>query len=110
MAANYYLQGHGYLEALTAPNVTVKTSAIESGLPTGLKLADGSLIEADAIVCATGFDTSFRPPFPVVGFDQDLRETWKDEPRSYLSIAAAGIPNYFSQCPRRRRTFLGWRC
>ena len=26
----------------------------------------------------------------------DLRNEWKDEPRSYLSIAARGFPNYFS--------------
>ncbi|KAH7082312.1 hypothetical protein FB567DRAFT_562120 [Paraphoma chrysanthemicola] len=87
--------GHGYLEALTAPNVTVTNSGIESVTSSGLRMADGTFLEVDAIVCATGFDTSFRPGFPVIAFDQDLREMWKDEPTSYLSIAAAGIPNYF---------------
>jgi hypothetical protein len=62
-------------------------------------MADGTIIVADAIVCATGFDTSYKPSFPLVGFEKDLRELWKDEPASYFSIAAAGIPNYFSQCP-----------
>jgi len=60
-------------------------------------MADGSVVAVDALICATGFDTSFRPAFPVVGFDKDLRELWQDEPRSYFSIAAAGLPNYFSQ-------------
>lgn len=59
-------------------------------------MADGSTIVADTIICATGFDTSYKPAFPVVGFEKDLRELWEDEPKSYFSIAAAGIPNYFS--------------
>lgn len=60
-------------------------------------MTDGSTLEADAIICATGFDTSFRPGFPVVAFGQDLRDAWKEEPTAYMSVAAAGIPNYFSE-------------
>lgn len=42
------------------------------------------------------FDTSYRPQFPVVGRNNvDLRKEWKDEPRSYLGLAAHGFPNYF---------------
>ncbi|KAL6228666.1 hypothetical protein BDW75DRAFT_250991 [Aspergillus navahoensis] len=87
--------GHGYLEALASHNVSVRNDAIEAVTAAGLRMADGSILEVDAIICATGFDTSFRPAFPVVAFEQDLREVWKDEPTSYLSIAAAGMPNYF---------------
>jgi cation diffusion facilitator CzcD-associated flavoprotein CzcO len=48
------------------------------------------------MICATGFDTSFRPRFSIIGRGgKDLREEWVDEPRSYLSIAAHGFPNYF---------------
>ncbi|KAL1797157.1 hypothetical protein ACET3X_003763 [Alternaria dauci] len=89
--------GHGYLEALAADNVSVVTTAIQAVTKTGLLMADGSNLEADTIICATGFDTSFRPAFPIVAFGQDLRELWKEEPTAYLSIAAAGIPNYFSE-------------
>ena len=61
-------------------------------------MIDGSHIECEAIICATGFDTSFRPFFPVIGPNgKDLRDLWADEPRSYLSVAAAGFPNYFSK-------------
>jgi hypothetical protein len=60
-------------------------------------MVDGSVIAVHAIICATGFDTSYIPAFPVVGFENDLRELWKNEPTSYLSVAAAGIPNYFSE-------------
>ncbi|KAF2846858.1 FAD/NAD(P)-binding domain-containing protein [Plenodomus tracheiphilus IPT5] len=87
--------GYGYLEALASNNVAVKTDAIKEITSSGLRMGDGSFLKVDAIICATGFDTSYRPAFPVVAFGRDLRDAWKDEPRSYLSIAAAGIPNYF---------------
>lgn len=80
--------------------MTVETDAIQKATKSGLLMADGSLLEVDAMICATGFDTSFRPAFPVIAYGQDLRDTWKDEPTSYLSIAAAGVPNYFGMFNR----------
>jgi cation diffusion facilitator CzcD-associated flavoprotein CzcO len=59
-------------------------------------MVDGTVFKLDAIICATGFDTSFCPAFPVIGkHGKDLRDVWKEEPRSYLSVAASGFPNYF---------------
>lgn len=50
------------------------------------------------IICATGFDTSFRPRYPLVGRGQkDLRALWKDLPEAYLGLAVSGFPNYFSK-------------
>lgn len=48
------------------------------------------------VVCATGFDVSHRPHYPIIGRNGvDLAEQWKDEPESYMSVAAADMPNYF---------------
>jgi len=78
-------------------NINVRTDQIFKITKTGIDMIDGSHIDCDAIVCATGFDTSFRPFFLVVGpAGADLRDVWAEEPRSYLSVAAAGFPNYFS--------------
>lgn len=89
--------GHGYLEALSASNVVVRGDPISSFTGRGIKMRDGTHFEFDAIICASGFDTSYRPSFSVVGpTGTDLREHWKDEPRSYLSVAVDGYPNYFS--------------
>lgn len=65
---------------------------------TGIDLIDGRHFDLDAIVCATGFDCSHRPPFPIIGRKgRNLSEYWKDEPLHYMSVAAPGFPNYFSE-------------
>ena len=90
--------GQGYLEALVEDNVAVKTEQISEVNEKGIVMKDGSLIEPDAIICATGFDTSYRPVFPLIAYGKDLRDVWESGPRGYLSVAAAGFPNYFSRC------------
>ncbi|KAJ3455830.1 hypothetical protein MRS44_017312 [Fusarium solani] len=58
--------------------------------------ADGEEYECDVIVCATGFDVSFRPRHPIIGLKgADLREKWKEDPESYMSVAVPEMPNYF---------------
>ncbi|RFU29418.1 hypothetical protein B7463_g6928, partial [Scytalidium lignicola] len=91
-----FTPGHGYLEALLTPNTTTVCNEIESVTSHGIRTADGIEYAVDAIVCATGFDCSFRPAFPVIGSNGlDLSESWKNGPRHYLSVAAPGFPNYF---------------
>ncbi|KIX05594.1 uncharacterized protein Z518_06466 [Rhinocladiella mackenziei CBS 650.93] len=91
-----FTPGNGFLEALVKPNVTVVVTEIESITPDGIRTTDGVHYDVDAIVCATGFDCSYRPAFPVIGRDgRDLGEFWRDEPVHYLSVAVPGFPNYF---------------
>lgn len=48
------------------------------------------------VVCATGFDVSYRPQYPIVGRNGiHLADKWAEEPKSYLSLASADMPNYF---------------
>lgn len=57
---------------------------------------DGKEYPVDVLICATGFDTTFKPRFPLVGRnDVDLAHQWAQEPRSYLGLAAHNFPNYF---------------
>lgn len=89
--------GHGYLKALTAPNVTVVTEGMKRVVPEGIELESGELLHLDAIICATGFDTSFCPRFPLHGRNGNLQDLWRNEkPKAYMSCAVAGMPNYFS--------------
>lgn len=90
--------GPGYLEALTEPNVEYITSEIESLTETGIRTADGKERAVDAVVCCTGAENSFAPPFPVVNGEVDLASAWKPGgsigfPQTYLGIAAPGFPN-----------------
>jgi cation diffusion facilitator CzcD-associated flavoprotein CzcO len=89
--------GNGYLEALTDPKVRVVTDEISEIVPEGIKLVTGEVIKVDTFICATGFDISFAPRFPLVGRNGiNLATQWKSRPEAYLSMAAANIPNHFS--------------
>lgn len=88
--------GPGYLEAFTQENVDLVTEGIERITPKGVETEGGNEWELDAIVCATGFDVSHRPPWPLIGRGGvSLAEHWEQEPFSYLSLMAAGFPNFF---------------
>ncbi|KAL8280487.1 hypothetical protein RQP46_007135 [Phenoliferia psychrophenolica] len=89
--------GPGYLEALVEKNVGFVSDAIKRITPTGIETVDGVHREYDTIVCATGFDTSFRPRIPIIGRNgTNVQDVWEDIPTSYLSIAIGPeFPNYW---------------
>lgn len=89
--------GPGYLEAFKRSNVSLVTDSIERITPTGILTKTGQELEFDSIICATGFDVSHHPPFPLIGRDNiSLAEQWKDEPTSYLSLCVNNFPNFFT--------------
>ena len=88
--------GPGYLEALSAENVDIISEHISRVTANGITTTDGEHRTADAIICATGFNTSFTGRFPIIGASGiPLSEKWKDIPSTYLSIATDDFPNYF---------------
>ncbi|KAE8403645.1 FAD/NAD(P)-binding domain-containing protein [Aspergillus pseudonomiae] len=88
--------GNGYLEALVGEKTTAFTEPVASITPKGFTDQDGNEYECDVIICATGFDTSNRPQFPIYGLDGIcLQERWAEVPESYIGIAAPRMPNYF---------------
>lgn len=88
--------GPGYLDSFTKPNCSLTNSPITHITDNGIATADGKVFECDIIVCATGFDVSHRPQYPLIGQNNvDLRDKWKDDPFSYLSVGTDGFPNYF---------------
>jgi len=90
--------GEGYLEAFLEPNCELTQSPIERISEHAIHTADGKRYDIDVLVCATGFDVSFRPRFPTIGQGGvDLREYWAGHsPETYLSVAAPHMPNYFT--------------
>jgi len=97
----------GYLEALRAPNSQVITEGIARIVRDGIQLESGEIIKLDAIICATGFDTSFTPRFPLVGRNGNIQDKFRAEvPKSYMSCALSEVPNYFSKTTTNKTLHL----
>lgn len=95
--------GIGYLEALAKPNVQTVYGEINSITERGCLCDDGNEYPVDVLICATGFNTSFKPRFPIINpSGTNLQDAWTKEPRSYFGLAAADFPNYL--------VFLGPNC
>ncbi|ORY04951.1 hypothetical protein BCR34DRAFT_491184 [Clohesyomyces aquaticus] len=87
--------GDPYMLAIQEPNIDVHFTAVSSITPTGVVGDDGQEREVDTIICATGFDVTYRPRFPVIGRNGvDLAEKWKNEPESYLGLGCPDFPNW----------------
>ncbi|KAI0198402.1 hypothetical protein F4808DRAFT_462870 [Astrocystis sublimbata] len=92
-----FTPGINYLESLTKPNVEVVIGKIDSITERGCLSDNGKEYPVDVLICATGFDTNFRPRFPIVSHQgENLQDKWARDPQSYLGVAAASIPNYFT--------------
>ncbi|KAF8967753.1 hypothetical protein BDZ97DRAFT_1755839 [Flammula alnicola] len=87
--------GINYLETLGSDKVKVVYGEIQKITERGCLSDDGQEYPVDILICATGFDTSFRPRFPLIGpSGKSLSDVWAEEPKSYLGIAAHDFPNY----------------
>lgn len=86
--------GPNYLECLRDPNVEVVFGECERITDKGV-VVNGREYVLDIVVCATGFDNSYRPQFPVIGSEEiNLHDQWASEAKGYMRIAASGFPNY----------------
>ncbi|KAF2216564.1 hypothetical protein CERZMDRAFT_109427 [Cercospora zeae-maydis SCOH1-5] len=94
--------GDGYLEALTSKNVTTKFDPIVNFTEKGILSqppadTEPEETEFDLIICATGFNVTFRPAREMKGLNgTSLQDLWKDESEGYMGIIAPQMPNYFS--------------
>lgn len=92
--------GHFYYETYNRDNVDlvdVGATPITAITPNGIRVGD-SEYEVDMIVYATGFDAvsgSFTAMDIRGRNGLELKEAWKDGPRTALGIAVAGFPNVF---------------
>ncbi|MEZ4331816.1 MAG: NAD(P)/FAD-dependent oxidoreductase [Myxococcota bacterium] len=91
------LQDDGtWLSTLAREDVELVASGVARVTRTGLVAEDGTEVEVDAIVWATGFDTGRLPAIDLVGRSgRRLSEAWGDEPKLHLGITVPGFPNYF---------------
>lgn len=88
--------GVGYLEALSQPNAEVIVGEIERINERGVIDHTGREHQVNAIICATGFNTSFIPSFKMTGLNgQTLDSLWaEDVTDSYFATTVPFMPNY----------------
>jgi len=86
-----------YYQALARPNVDVVTTPITRFTCDGVVTADGTTRPVDAVIFATGFETtSFLAPMEIAGPDgRTLTDAWRDGAEAYMGVAVAGFPNLF---------------
>lgn len=89
--------GDPYMEAIQKPNVDVHFTPVVSCTEDGVVGEDDVERKCDTIVCATGFDTSYRPKFPIIGKGGvDLKDKWGKCPEGYLGIMIPDMPNFIT--------------
>ncbi|EFX06152.1 flavin-binding monooxygenase [Grosmannia clavigera kw1407] len=87
--------GNGFIEALCEDNVDFIRGGVKKITEDGLISDDGTEHKVDIIVCATGFDVTWKPRYPTIGRGgRSLSEEWKDASRTYLSMSVPHFPNY----------------
>jgi cation diffusion facilitator CzcD-associated flavoprotein CzcO len=91
LTPNYNLGGtriaksdQNYYEAVQQPNVHIETGQIARIRPDGIALTDGSVVELDVLVYATGFDAhAYMRPIDTYGLNGiTIDELWKDSMRT----------------------------
>ena len=93
---------NNYLEVYLQDNVdavSVKDNPIESIVPEGIKLADGTVHECDVVIMATGFDagSGALTRMNIHGRDnRSLADQWNEEIRTAYGLAIHGYPNLFT--------------
>jgi len=90
--------GPGYLEALTEENVDFVSTPIKRFTSHGIETTDGKIREVDAVICCTGANIDFAPPFSIISRGVDLKSAWKPNgefgfPYNYLGVGTPGFPN-----------------
>ena len=97
IGARRILIADDYYPALKRANVDLVLDPIERVIPEGIVTQEGRTRCLDAIVLATGFETTaFLSPIKIEGREgQSLGEAWKDGAEAYLGISVAGFPNFF---------------
>jgi hypothetical protein len=86
----------GYLESFSKPNVKLVFDTVTATTAESVITASGKSFKVDVIVCATGFDVSWKPQWRMIGRNGvDLNREWAVDPKSYLSVGAKDMPNHF---------------
>jgi cation diffusion facilitator CzcD-associated flavoprotein CzcO len=94
------LISNDFYPALDRPNVELVDGALREVREGSVVAADGTERSVDAIIFATGFETTEPPVFSRIRGrgGRSLNEVWGGRPRFHRATAIAGFPNFFNIC------------
>jgi cation diffusion facilitator CzcD-associated flavoprotein CzcO len=97
VGARRILISDDYYPALARENVEVVTAGVDHVVENGIVTGAGETRELDAIILATGFETtSFLAPMEILGLEgRSLQNEWKEGAEAYLGISVPHFPNFF---------------
>src|SRR5690606_24139594 len=101
MGAKRPVVGTDWYETFNRDNVELvdlRKRPLDRFTDKGMRLADGTEYEFDAVVLATGFD-AFTGAFTSMDIrgrgGRTLTEAWSEGPKTHLGLGTAGFPNMF---------------
>ena len=83
-------------QSLKEENVNPIYSGVKSFTEEGCISDDGASHTADVIICASGFDTSYIPRYPILFKGHNLQDDWGVSITGYLGIGISECPNSFT--------------
>jgi len=85
----------GFYDTLKKPNVKIVRGEMAAADENAVILKDGTRIECDAILLATGYNLHFGRQFDIRGKSgKSLKETFEPYPFSYEGMLITGFPNF----------------
>ncbi|KAI0161724.1 monooxygenase [Hypoxylon sp. FL1284] len=87
--------GYKYLSTLKKENIDVVYSGVSAFTEDGCISDDGASHAGDVIICATGFNTSYVPSYPVVLAEEgrNLQDEWRESISGYMGVGISEFPN-----------------
>lgn len=86
----------GYYDTLLRDDVDLVQGELKSCKEDAIILSDGTRIECDALVLATGYTLEYFADFAITGRDNvDLQDLWNPIPQAYKGMEVPGFPNFF---------------
>jgi cyclohexanone monooxygenase len=86
-----------YLQTMNKPHVEVVSSPARYLRSTSLVTEDGTELDVDVVLCATGYAAAdYLGQIDVAGEEAvSLKDTWRDGAYAYLGMAVPRFPNFF---------------
>ncbi len=86
----------GYYDTLLRPDVDLVQGELKSCESNAVILSDGTRIECDALILATGYTLEYFKDFDIRGRNGiDLQDVWTPIPFAYKGLDVPGFPNFF---------------